>query len=46
MAVANVGGAFAGTRLALRGGTPVIRTLFVLLVVVLIAKMGWDTVAG
>ena len=46
MAVANVGGAFAGTRLALRGGTPVIRRLFVLLVVVLIAKMAWDTAAG
>ena len=46
MAVANVGGAFAGTRLALRGGTPVIRKLFVLLVVVLIAKMAWDTAAG
>jgi uncharacterized membrane protein YfcA len=46
MAVANVAGAFAGTRLALRGGTPVIRKLFVTLVVVLIAKMGWDTLAG
>nr|WP_328796955.1 TSUP family transporter [Luteimonas deserti] len=46
MAVANVAGAYAGTRLALRGGTPLIRRLFLVLVVVLIARMGWDTVAG
>lgn len=46
MAVANIAGALAGTRIALRGGTPVIRKLFLVLVVVLIAKMGWDTVAG
>ena len=43
MAAANVLGAVTGTRLALRGGTPLIRKLFVLLVVVLIAKMAWDT---
>jgi uncharacterized membrane protein YfcA len=46
MAVANVAGAVVGTRLALRGGTAFIRTLFVLLVLVLIAKMGWDQFAG
>lgn len=41
-AAANVAGAVAGTRLALRGGTPLIRQLFLVLVVVLIGKMGWD----
>ncbi len=46
MAAANVAGAVVGTRLALRGGTAFIRTLFVLLVLVLIAKMGWDQFAG
>lgn len=46
MAAANILGAVFGTRLALRGGTPVIRKLFLVLVIVLIAKMGWDTIAG
>ncbi len=43
MAAANIGGAVTGTQLALRGGTPVIRKLFVLLVLVLIARMARDT---
>jgi len=43
MATANVLGAVTGTRLALRGGTPLIRKLFVVLVVVLITRMAWDT---
>ena len=43
MAVANIVGSVVGTRLALRGGTPFIRKLFVGLVVVLIARMAWDT---
>lgn len=46
MALANVAGAVAGTRLALHGGTPVIRKLFIALVLVLIARMSWDTFAG
>jgi len=46
MAAANVAGSVTGTRLALRGGTPLIRKLFLLLVVVLIARMAWDTFAG
>lgn len=46
MAAANILGALAGTRLALRGGTPLIRRLFVVLVVVLIARMGWDLRQG
>ncbi len=43
MAAANMAGAVAGTRMALRGGTPFIRKLFVLLVIVLISRMAWDT---
>ncbi|WP_434031940.1 sulfite exporter TauE/SafE family protein [[Pseudomonas] boreopolis] len=46
MAAANIAGAVTGTRLALHGGTPLIRRLFLVLVVVLIAKMGWDTFAA
>jgi len=46
MAAANIIGSVVGTRMALRGGTPFIRKLFVGLVVVLIARMGWDTFAG
>jgi len=46
MALANIVGSVVGTRLALRGGTPLIRKFFVVLVVVLIARMGWDTFAG
>ena len=46
MATANVIGAVVGTRLALRGGTPLIRKLFVGLVVVLITRMAWDTFNG
>jgi uncharacterized membrane protein YfcA len=43
MAAANIIGSVVGTRLALKGGTPFIRKLFVGLVVVLIARMAWDT---
>lgn len=46
MAVANIAGSVAGTRMALRGGTPLIRRLFLVLVVVLIARMAWDTFGG
>lgn len=46
MAAANVGGAVVGTRLALRGGTPLIRRFFLILVVVLISRMAWDTFTG
>jgi uncharacterized membrane protein YfcA len=46
MAVANIAGSVAGTRMALRGGTPLIRRLFLALVVVLIARMAWDTFGG
>ncbi|MBV1775938.1 TSUP family transporter [Burkholderiaceae bacterium DAT-1] len=43
MAVANMGGAMVGTRLALKGGTRIIRLLFIGLVVALIIKLTFDT---
>ena len=45
MALANVAGSVTGSWLALRGGTPLIRRLFLTLVVILIARMAWDSVA-
>ncbi|QNM95408.1 sulfite exporter TauE/SafE family protein [Chitinimonas koreensis] len=44
MAVANMSGALVGTRLAVAGGTALIRKLFIALVTVLIAKLAWDVV--
>jgi hypothetical protein len=44
MAAANIGGAVVGSRLAMKGGTAFIRKLFIIIVVVLIAKLAWDTV--
>lgn len=44
MAVCNIAGAIVGTRLAMSKGTGFVRTLFLLLVTVLICKLGWDTV--
>lgn len=43
MAVANVAGAVTGSWLAMRGGSGLIRRLFLGLVCVLIVRMGWDT---
>lgn len=42
MAIANVAGSLAGTRLALRRGAAFVRVVFLLVVVVLIAKTAWD----
>ena len=42
MAVCNILGSVAGTRLALRGGTSFVRKLFLLVVTVLILKTGYD----
>jgi uncharacterized membrane protein YfcA len=42
MALANIAGAMVGTRLALRGGTPLVRMLFLGVVSVLILKLGWQ----
>ncbi|MBS0393428.1 MAG: TSUP family transporter [Proteobacteria bacterium] len=45
MALANVGGAQLGTRLALRRGTGFVRTAFVIIVSALIVKTAWDAIA-
>jgi uncharacterized protein len=42
MAVANVAGSLLGTRIALRGGTALVRRFFVGVVGVLIFKTSWD----
>lgn len=46
MIVANVAGSLLGTHLALRHGSRFIRTVFVVVVVALIAKTGYDAYAG
>lgn len=43
MAAANVAGALTGSWLAMRGGSGLIRRLFLLLVCILIVRMAWDT---
>ena len=45
MAAANLGGSMAGTWLALRYGSGLIRRIFLLVVGVLIVRFAWDTVA-
>ena len=42
LAIANVGGALIGSRLALRGGSPLVRKVFLIVVVLLIAKLSYD----
>ena len=44
MAVFNMLGAYTGTRVAIKRGTPFIRALFLFLLVVLIFKLAWDMV--
>jgi len=46
MAAAQIAGSVVGSRMALSGGTQFIRKLFLVIVVVLIAKLGWDTLHG
>jgi uncharacterized membrane protein YfcA len=43
MAVANVAGSLAGTRLALRHGSGFVRRVFLLVVAVMIVRFAWDT---
>ncbi|GLS05845.1 UPF0721 transmembrane protein [Chitiniphilus shinanonensis] len=43
MALANIAGAQVGSRLALRGGNAWIRRLFLVLALVLLSKLIWDT---
>lgn len=46
MGLANITGAFIGARLAIRGGSDLVRKVFLFVVVVLIAKVGWDVLAS
>lgn len=46
MGVANVVGAFIGARLAIRGGSELVRKVFLVVVVALIAKVTWDLVGS
>jgi uncharacterized membrane protein YfcA len=42
LAVANVSGALVGSRLAIRGGSPLVRKIFLIVVAVLIAKLSYS----
>ena len=42
LAFANVTGALIGSRLAIRGGSPLVRRIFLLVVAALIAKLSYD----
>lgn len=46
MGVANIIGAFIGARLALRGGSVLVRKVFLLVVIALITKVGWDVIVS
>ena len=46
LAVANVCGAIIGSRLAIRGGSPLVRKVFLLVTTILIAKVGYDWLAN
>jgi len=42
LAIANVAGALIGSRLAIRGGSPLVRKVFLFVVAALIAKLSYD----
>ncbi|MEI8066160.1 MAG: TSUP family transporter [Actinomycetes bacterium] len=42
LAIANVTGALIGSRLAIRGGSPLVRKVFLVVTTLLIAKVGYD----
>ena len=44
LAVANVSGALLGTRMAIKGGSPLVRKVFLSVTFLLIAKVGYDWV--
>ncbi len=46
MAVANVAGSLCGARLALRRGSGFVRQVFLVVVAVLVASLGWKVIAG
>ena len=43
LAFANVTGAIIGSKLAIRGGSPLVRKVFLLVTTLLIARVAWDT---
>jgi uncharacterized membrane protein YfcA len=43
MAVANVTGAIIGSKLAIKGGSPLVRKVFLIVTTLLIARVAWDT---
>ncbi len=42
LAIANITGAIIGSRLAIRGGSPLVRKVFLIVTTLLIAKVGYD----
>ncbi len=43
MAIANVSGAILGSRLAIKGGSPLVRKVFLAVTFLLITRVAWDT---
>lgn len=43
LAFANVVGAIIGSRLAIKGGSPLVRKVFLVVIFLLIARVAWDT---
>jgi uncharacterized protein len=46
LAIANVCGAIIGSRVAIRGGSPLVRKVFLVVTTILIAKVGYDWLAN
>jgi uncharacterized membrane protein YfcA len=46
MAICNIAGAQLGSRMAIRHGSGFVRTVFLVMTSLLIAKIGWDTLMG
>jgi len=46
LAIANVSGALIGSQLAIRGGSPLVRKVFLFVTTILIAKVGYDWVVS
>ncbi|NBU93501.1 MAG: sulfite exporter TauE/SafE family protein [Actinobacteria bacterium] len=43
MAIANVAGAIIGSKMAIKGGSPLVRKVFLIVTTLLIARVAWDT---
>ena len=43
LAIANVSGAILGSRLAIKGGSPLVRKVFLAVTLLLITRVAWDT---